>query len=135
MSLKTAFAAVLKAMRNSRGLTQKHLSDASSRTYLSKLERAQSSLTLDKLQAISQTLELSPLTLVAITLGTESRTPLRDLLDRLESELVDLRHSGVLKDLEIDFEAVTKTPRLVARPLPKKGSFSSSQQTELHFSD
>ncbi|KPW17576.1 hypothetical protein ALO91_200017 [Pseudomonas syringae pv. aceris] len=73
--------------------------------------------------------------LVAITLGTESRTPLRDLLDRLESELVDLRHSGVLKDLEIDFEAVTKTPRLVARPLPKKGSFSSSQQTELHFSD
>lgn len=56
MSLKKAFAAVLKAMRNSRGLTQKHLSDASSRTYLSELERGQSSLTLDKLQALSQTL-------------------------------------------------------------------------------
>lgn len=135
MSLKTAFAAVLKSMRTSRGLTQKHLSDASSRTYLSKLERAQSSLTLDKLQAISRTLELSPLTLVAITLGTESRTPLRDLLDRLESELVDLRHSGVLKDLEIDSEAVTKAPRAITRPQPRKTAASSSLQTELHFSD
>ena len=135
MSLKTALAAALKSMRNSRGLTQKNLSDASSRTYLSKLERAQSSLTLDKLEAISKTLELSPLTLIAITLGTESRTPLRDLLNRLETELLDLRHAGVLKDLEIDLEAVTKAPRLVARPLPKQGSFSSSQQTELHFSD
>lgn len=135
MSLKTAFAAVLKSMRTSRGLTQKHLSDASSRTYLSKLERAQSSLTLDKLDAISQTLGLSPLTLVAITLGTESRASLRDLLNRLETELFDLKHTGVLKDLEIDFEAVTKAPRLVARPLQKKGSLSSSRQTELHFSD
>lgn len=85
MSLKTAFAAVLKSMRTSRGLTQKHLSDASSRTYLSKLERAQSSLTLDKLQAISQTLELSPLTLLAITLGSQTRAPLRDLLNKLEN--------------------------------------------------
>lgn len=135
MSLKTAFTAVLKSMRNSRGLTQKNLSDASSRTYLSKLERAQSSLTLDKLDAISKTLELSPLTLVAITLGTESRTRLRELLNRMETELLDLRHAGVLKDLEIDFEAVKEAPRLVAQPLPQKRSFRSSQQTELHFSD
>ncbi|MCF5167524.1 helix-turn-helix domain-containing protein [Pseudomonas congelans] len=135
MSLKTAFAAVLKAMRNSRGLTQKYLSDASSRTYLSKLERAQSSLTLDKLQALSQTLELSPLTLVAITVATESRAPLRDILNRLETELVDLRRSGVLKDLGIDFEVVTKAPRAATRVQPDKTTMSTSLQAELLFSD
>lgn len=135
MSLKIAFAAMLKAMRSNRGLTQQHLSDASSRTYLSKLERAQSSLTLDKLEAISQTLGLSPLTVVAVTLGTESRTPLRVLLIRLETELLELRSSGVLKDLDIGFEAGAKTSRLMAPPLPKKSAFSSSRQTELHFID
>ncbi|MCF5226938.1 helix-turn-helix domain-containing protein [Pseudomonas syringae] len=135
MSLKTAFAAVLKAMRNSRGLTQKHLSDASSRTYLSKLERAQSSLTLDKLQALSQTLELSPLTLVAITVATESRAPLRDILNRLETELVDLRRSGVLKDLGIDFDVVTKASRAATRVQPDKTTMSTSLQAELLFSD
>lgn len=135
MSLKTAFASVLKTMRSSRGLTQEHLLDATSRTYLSKLERAQSSPTLNKLDAISQTLELSPLALIALTHSTESHTPLREMLNRLETELLDLRHAGVLKKLEIDFDAVTKAPRLAARPLPEKGSLSSSQQTELHFTD
>ncbi|SHM57898.1 Helix-turn-helix [Pseudomonas asturiensis] len=135
MSLKTAFAAVLKAMRNSRGLTQNQLSDASSRTYLSKLERAQSSLTLDKLQAISQTLDLSPLTLIAITVATESPAPLRELLNRLEAELVDLRCSGVLKELGIDFEVVTKAPRVAARIQQNKTTVSTSLQTELIFND
>lgn len=39
MSLKKAFAAVLKAMRAGRGLTQRNLAEVSSRTYVSKLER------------------------------------------------------------------------------------------------
>ncbi|PHN17209.1 helix-turn-helix domain-containing protein [Pseudomonas sp. ICMP 561] len=135
MSLKTAFAAVLKAMRNSRGLTQEHLSDASSRTYLSKLERAQSSLTLDKLQAISQTLELSPLTLVTITLGCESGAPLRDLLNRLETELLDLKSSGVLNDLGIDFEAGAAVAHVKALPQTRKQAIISSRQTKLLFSE
>jgi len=135
MSLKTAFAAVLKAMRNSRGLTQEHLSGASSRTYLSKLERAQSSLTLDKLQAISQTLELSPLTLVSITLGCESGAPLRDLLNRLETELIDLRRSGVLRDLGIDFEAGAAVAKIKATAQTRKQAITSSRQTELLFSE
>ena len=69
LSLKTAFSAVLKTLRVSKGLTQQHLAEASSRTYLSKLERAQSSLTLDKLNVLSTTIGLSPLTLIAVTLG------------------------------------------------------------------
>jgi len=44
MTLKIAFAAVLKAMRAGKGLTQRNLTEVSSRTYVSKLEQAQSSL-------------------------------------------------------------------------------------------
>jgi transcriptional regulator with XRE-family HTH domain len=135
MSLKTAFAAVLKAMRNSRGLTQKHLSEASSRTYLSKLERAQSSLTLDKLYALSQTLELSPLTVVAITLGTENRVPLNDLIARLESELLDLRHAGVLSDLGIELKGCATVSKAMARSQGRKIVSGASLQTELPFPD
>ncbi len=36
MSLKIAFAAVLKAMRAGKGLTQRNLAEVSSRTYVSK---------------------------------------------------------------------------------------------------
>lgn len=46
MSLKTGFATVLKAMRVSRGLTQKHMADSTSRTYMSKLEQGRSRVCL-----------------------------------------------------------------------------------------
>ncbi len=42
MTLKIAFAAVLKAMRAGKGLTQRNLAGVGSRTYVSKLEHAQS---------------------------------------------------------------------------------------------
>jgi transcriptional regulator with XRE-family HTH domain len=53
MSLKIAFASVLKAMRAGKGLTQRNLAEVSSRTYVSKLERAQSSPTLEMITALS----------------------------------------------------------------------------------
>lgn len=72
MSLKTGFATVLKAMRVSRGLTQKHMADTTSRTYMSKLEHGRSSPIIDKLTAINGALGLSPLTLFTLTLSVES---------------------------------------------------------------
>ncbi len=60
MSLRIGFATVLKALRISRGLTQKHMAEASSRTYMSKLEQGRSSPTLDKLTALSDTLGAQP---------------------------------------------------------------------------
>ena len=41
MTLKNAIAAVLKAIRKARGLSQNNLAEVSSRTYVSKLERGQ----------------------------------------------------------------------------------------------
>lgn len=132
MSLKIAFATVLKVMRNSRGITQRHLSQASSRTYLSKLERAQSSLTLDKLDALSDTLQLSPLTVVAMALGARTGEPACTLVDRLKTELSDLEQNGVLRELGMSAEAPTKR---LAPPRPPRTPFVHVDQTEFQFAD
>lgn len=55
MSLRKAFASVLRAMRASRGMTQRKLAEASIRTYLSRLERGQSSPTVEMVTALSGT--------------------------------------------------------------------------------
>ena len=98
MSIKTAVATVLKALRRARGLSQKDLAEVSSRTYVSKLERAQSSPTLEMMATLSTPLGVSPLTLVAITIGTDTGQPIRSLMRRLEAEVAELTAAGVLKE-------------------------------------
>lgn len=105
MSLKTAIAAVLKATRRARGLSQKDLAEVSSRTYVSKLERAQSSPTLEMMTTLSGPLNISPLTLVALTLGAETGQPIRSLISCVENEVIDLIRAGVLSELQIPFDA------------------------------
>lgn len=134
MSLKTAFASVLRAMRASRGMTQRKLAEASSRTYLSKLERGQSSPTLDMVTALSGTLNLSPLTLIALTLSAESRQPINALLGRLDKEVAELRQAGVLGELQVPFGA-SKTPTARSSSRPDKVTGKPSGQTELCFAD
>jgi transcriptional regulator with XRE-family HTH domain len=87
MSLKKAFASVLKAMRATRTLSQKNLAEVSSRTYISKLERGQCSPTLEMITSLSSPLRVSPLTLIALTIGAESGQSIKTLVSRLESEL------------------------------------------------
>ncbi|MFJ2385854.1 helix-turn-helix domain-containing protein [Pseudomonas koreensis] len=99
MSLKNAFAAVLKAMRAGKGLTQRNLAEVSSRTYVSKLERGQSSPTLEMITALSGPLNMNPLTLVAITLSAESGQPVNALLRQTQEELACLTRDGIMKNL------------------------------------
>lgn len=60
MNLRHALALTLKTARKSRKLTQEDFGIVSSRTYLSALERALKSPTIDKLDEISQTLDMHP---------------------------------------------------------------------------
>ena len=84
MTLKSSFATVLRAIRNKRNITQRQFADATSRTYLSKLEGGKSSITLDKLEQLSVRLELSPLTLLALTLSEDGGKPARELVNTLQ---------------------------------------------------
>jgi transcriptional regulator with XRE-family HTH domain len=107
MSLKTAFASVLKATRVIRGLSQKNLAEVSSRTYISKLERGQCSPTLEMITSLSVPLNLSPLTLMALTIRAESGQPMRSLVNRLQNELAELADAGVLDSFPRSIEAQT----------------------------
>ena len=134
MSLKIAFAAVLKAMRAGRGLTQRTLAEVSSRTYVSKLERAKSSPTLEMITALSGPLNVNPLTLVAITLCAESGQPVNALLRRTQEELADLAHEGVLKSLAISTGDELLVPRPSSRPASHR-SATKYQQVEFCFAE
>ncbi|MBV4542830.1 helix-turn-helix domain-containing protein [Pseudomonas vlassakiae] len=125
MSLKSSFAIVLRALRCKRKLSQRDFGDTS-RTFLSKLEGARSSLTLDKLEQVSQRLELSPLTLLTLTLSQECGRPAADLIHDLRSEIEGLECDGGVPGLENAIHCIT------ARKLHEPQA-SEAQQTQLYF--
>jgi transcriptional regulator with XRE-family HTH domain len=134
MSIKTAVATVLKAMRKARGLSQRDLAEVSSRTYVSKLERGQSSPTLEMMATLSTPLGLSPLTLIAVTIGAETGQPIRSLISRMESEITELTEAGVLQQLETPLVTSPTVNRVRVRP---RGALPpiASNQTEFCFGD
>ncbi|MCS3470930.1 transcriptional regulator with XRE-family HTH domain [Pseudomonas sp. JUb42] len=134
MSLKKAFASVLKAMRATRMLSQKNLAEVSSRTYISKLERGQCSPTLEMITSLSAPLRVSPLTLIALTIGAESGQSIKTLVDRLESELTELANAGVLDNLDIPL-ATSPTRKPNASSPKTRYTASSFQQAEFCFAD
>ena len=134
MSLKTAFASALKAMRGGRGLTQKDLAEVSSRTYVSKLERAQSSPTLEMIHTLSVPLNLSPLTLVAMTIATDSGQSIRSLINLIEHEVTELTRMGVLAELHIPDGGTQRTPHPAKLPRIKQPK-GVTQQAEFSFAD
>lgn len=132
MSLKTAIAAVLKAMRKTRGLSQMDLAEVSSRTYVSKLERGQSSPTLEMMTMLSAPLDVSPLTLVALALGVETKHSMTSLVSQLEREIAELTKAGVIDDLQISSQNLG--PKVLPTPRVKKHQ-RSEKQAEFCFAD
>ncbi|MFL1547392.1 helix-turn-helix domain-containing protein [Pseudomonas sp. O39] len=134
MSLKNAFAAVLKAIRAGKGLTQRNLAEVSSRTYVSKLERGQSSPTLEMITALSGQLNVNPLTLVAITLCAESGQPVNALLRQTQEELAGLAHNGILKNLTISSGDELLVASASTRPSSNR-SATNALQVEFCFAE
>jgi transcriptional regulator with XRE-family HTH domain len=134
MSIKTAVATVLKALRKARGLSQKDLAEVSSRTYVSKLERGQSSPTLEMMATLSAPLGLSPLTLVAVTISAETGQPIRSLVGRMEKEIGELTEAGVLQELETSHVSASPGNRVKARTRGRLPPIASNQ-TEFCFGD
>lgn len=100
MSLKSSFAIVLRALRSKRNISQRDFGGAS-RTFLSKLEGARASITLDKLEQVSQRLELSPLTILTLTLSEKTGRPPADLINSLRCEIEHLQGDGDVPGLEV----------------------------------
>ncbi|MBJ2281137.1 MULTISPECIES: helix-turn-helix domain-containing protein [Pseudomonas] len=133
MSLKAAFATVLKAMRISRGLTHKDMALASSRGYMLKLEHGRSSPTVEKLTAIGDAMGLSPLTLLTLTLSVESGQSIDTLVQQLKAEVADLETNGAFSGLVVS----SATPICITKPSSARRhkAIDPSSQAELCFAE
>lgn len=126
MTLKESFANVLRGIRSKRNLTQRQLSEVTSRTYLSKLEAGKSSITLDKLDQLSEHLNLSPLTLLALTLSDRAGEPVGNLVLKLRDELQELLQDGEQNRLALPGNATLAMPALL-RAYRKSSTERSAQ--------
>jgi len=92
MEVRDSFSKALRLARLRKGLAQEDFSIVSSRTYVSLLERAATSPTLDKLDGLCKVLDIHPVTLLAMTylLGSESPGDHESLLRRVGDELARL---------------------------------------------
>jgi transcriptional regulator with XRE-family HTH domain len=117
MALKLAFAAVLRVLRSRKGLSQEGLSEAGTRTYLAKLEKGESGITLDKLDLLSKALGVSPLTLVALTLTIRENEPLESILGRLTAELSEHQQTGLLEELKAQLKDDVLVVRKPGKPV------------------
>jgi transcriptional regulator with XRE-family HTH domain len=93
MEVKNAFAKALKQIRLNKGLTQEDFSNVSSRTYVSALERAIKSPTLDKIESLANVLKIEPLTLLTLTyMIKRNDVEADDLLQIINKEIIGLNN-------------------------------------------
>ncbi|WP_342353310.1 helix-turn-helix transcriptional regulator [Pseudomonas frederiksbergensis] len=119
----------IKTTRAIRGLSQKNLAEVSSRTYISKLERGQCSPTLEMMTALSVPLNLSPLTLIAMTIGTATGQSIKSLVSHVEKELAEL-HGDTLENLHLSPRKEQYRPQHSVRI---RQSIKSAQQGEFQL--
>lgn len=85
------FAKALRRARKAQGMTQEDFSTASSRTYVSMLERGVRSPTLSKINELSETLGIHPLTLLALAYcGSGTPEDLCKLFDKVQDEALSI---------------------------------------------
>jgi transcriptional regulator with XRE-family HTH domain len=113
MNLRLAVGAVLRTLRSKEKRTRESLADASSHTYLAKLEHGKSGITVEKLELISTTFGISPLTFLALALATSRGETTANLLSQARIELEEFEASYGLVEIANqlkDGELITRPP-------------------------
>lgn len=87
MHLKTALAGALRALRLIRRFRYEKLSDASTRSKISALERGETSITLEKFESLAEALEIDPLALMALCMSARLGTPYPSLIEEAQEQL------------------------------------------------
>ncbi|MEB0042644.1 hypothetical protein [Pseudomonas sp. MH10] len=90
MSLRQAFADALKFARGMRGLSQLQISGSLDASYISRLEAAQSSVTVEASAELAQGLDLEPLSLLSLAYAAEQNLTPGEVLQRVSDELKSL---------------------------------------------
>jgi len=95
-SKKPSFANALRTARVAQGLSQEALSELSSRTYVSTLERGLKSPTLSKVEQLASMLHMHPLTLLVMTYSNiGSASDVDQVLAKVRSELQSVSRAAL----------------------------------------
>lgn len=120
MTLRQAFAVALKFVRGRQGLSQQKISGSMAASYVSRLEAAQCSVTVEASDELAKGLKLHPLSLMALVYAAEQNSTPAEMLLRVKNEL------GSLQILEAHV-----TSDEIAHPLTAKGSETTRGVLEL----
>ncbi|MFJ5298664.1 helix-turn-helix domain-containing protein [Pseudomonas sp. NPDC088368] len=94
--MKVPLAAILRALRAHKGLTQESIPEGSNRQYLSQLEHGKSSPTLDKLQDLSDALGISTLALIGAVTALKEDLTVDDLIAKFTAQMNAFESEGIL---------------------------------------
>ncbi|MCF5806214.1 DNA-binding protein [Pseudomonas coronafaciens pv. zizaniae] len=108
--LRIAFASTLRFMRRHSSVLQADFEGGVSQSHISRLERGESSVTLERLEEIAAQLKMHPLSLIALTWGATEQIPPAELLERVRQELESV--NGLLEPIAIDDQPAIH-PRIV----------------------
>lgn len=90
MPLRQAFANALKFARGRQGLSQLQISGSMDASYVSRLEAAQSAVTVEASDELAQGLNLHPLSLLSLVYAAEQNLTPAEVLQRVSDELSSL---------------------------------------------
>jgi len=120
MTLRQAFAVALKFVRGRQGLSQQKISGSMTASYVSRLEAAQCSVTVEASDELAKGLKLHPLSLLSLVYAAEQNVTPAEALLRVRNEL---RSLGIL-DAHVTTEEI-------AHPLTAKGNETTREVLEL----
>lgn len=111
MSVRIAFAAALKLLRTTRGLTQHELSENLTQSHVSQIENEKTSPSLEAIIELARVLEISPVALMALVCGAQDELSAADVLKIAEKDLQEMALLQASIPLEIE---QTPHPRVTA---------------------
>lgn len=111
MSLRLAYGSALKFLRARQDSSQEDLGHAIDRSYISRLERGERSVTLDVSHSLAEALEVDPLTLLVLAYAAERGQTPQQVVDHL---LGDLTSTGLMESTIPSLPAEAPHPVTVA---------------------
>jgi len=99
MDIQKALGNAIKTVRRSKGFTQEHFSDVSSRTYVSVLENGKKKPSVELIETLALAMEVHPLTILTLAyLQKDSTINLEKLQELVRSDLLEIesRNKGMV---------------------------------------
>lgn len=99
MSLDEALAAVVRGLRKNKGLSQEDLNTLD-RSYLSRIERGRTKVTVEVLHRIAVLLEVEVSLLLVLMTSLLEKEPADSVIQRLGEQVASLKKEGVFSSID-----------------------------------